>query len=147
MSPLTMSRAEREAFLADPHIAVVSIAEPDRGPLTVPVWYRYEPGGAVCFVTGTESRKAQLMRDVGRIGLCVQTEDAPYQYVSIEGPVTFGEPDPERDIREIAFRYLGKERGEMYLAATAAEPIPSVLVMLTPERWYSVDYRKMGLGS
>jgi nitroimidazol reductase NimA-like FMN-containing flavoprotein (pyridoxamine 5'-phosphate oxidase superfamily) len=144
MSSLAMSRAEREAFLAAPHVAVVSVADSGRGPLTVPVWYRYEPGGAVRFVTGTDSRKAQLMRSAGRIGFCVQTETAPYQYVSIEGPVTFGEPDPERDVRDIAIRYLGKERGEMYLAMTAADPIPSVLVILKPERWYSVDYSKLG---
>ena len=147
MSSLAMSRAEREAFLAAPHVGIVSVAEEGRGPLTVPVWYRYQPGGSVCFVTGTESRKAHLMRTAGRIGFCVQTETAPYQYVSIEGPVMFGEPDPERDIRDIAIRYLGKEGAEMYLAVASAEPIPSVLVILTPERWFSADYRKMGLGS
>jgi hypothetical protein len=44
---LAMSRAEREAFLADTHVGVVSISEDRRGPLTVPVWYRYTPGGEV----------------------------------------------------------------------------------------------------
>jgi uncharacterized protein len=144
MSSLTMSRAEREAFLAATHVGVVSLAEAGRGPLTVPVWYRYEPGGAVRFVTGARSRKAVLIRQSGRIGFCVQTETPPYRYVSIEGPVTLGEPDHERDVREMAIRYLGAQMGEMYLAMMAAEPEPSVLVILKPERWYSVDYSKLG---
>jgi nitroimidazol reductase NimA-like FMN-containing flavoprotein (pyridoxamine 5'-phosphate oxidase superfamily) len=144
MPSLAMSRTEREAFLAELHVAVISIAEAGRGPLTVPVWYRYERGGAVYFVTGARSRKAGLIRQAGRIGFCVQTETAPYQYVSLEGPVTLGEPDPERDLREVAIRYLGEQLGEAYFASLAADPEPTVLVTLTPERWYSVDYSKLG---
>jgi len=146
MQSLAMSRAEREAFLAATRVGIVSIAEAGRGPLTVPVWYRYEPGGALRFVTGGASRKAKLIRQAKRIGFCVQTETPPYQYVSVEGSVTLGEPDPERDVREMAIRYLGQQMGEMYLAMMAAEPEPggSVLVLLRPERWYSVDYSKLG---
>ena len=143
MPSLAMSRNEREAFLAATHVAAVSVADPGHGPLTVPVWYRYEPGGAVHFVTGTTSRKARLIRDAGRIGLCVQTETPPYKYVSVEGPATFGEPDRQRDLHDVAIRYLGKEMGEQYLAMLAADPEPAVLVILKPERWYSVDYSKL----
>ena len=47
----TMSRAEREEFLAGLHVGVLSVASPDgRGPLTVPVWYTYQPGGTVNLV-------------------------------------------------------------------------------------------------
>jgi len=42
---LAMSRQEREAFLAALHVGVISIERPGRGPLTVPIWYGYEPGG------------------------------------------------------------------------------------------------------
>lgn len=142
-----MTTAEREAFLAETHVAVISVADGARGPLTIPVWYAYEPGGDVRFVTGGGSRKAKLIRRAGRLGLCVQTETPPYQYVSIEGPVVVGEPiDFERDIRRMAHRYLGREMGEAYLQMTADERAQgnNVLIRLTPERWFSVDYRKMG---
>ena len=45
----------------------------------------------------------------------------------------------------MAIRYLGPEMGEMYLAMTADDRArePSVLVEMCPERWRSVDYRKM----
>ncbi len=142
---LSMTKAEREAFLADVRVAVISVAEPGRGPLTVPVWYRYQPGGDICFVTGGRSKKADLIRRAGRLSLCVQTETAPYQYVSVEGPVTIAEPDFERDIREVAHRYLGEQMGEMYLQMTAEEraEAANVLVRITPQRWLTVDYRKM----
>lgn len=143
MASLSMSRAEREAFLAATRIGVVSIAEPGRGPLTVPVWYRYTPGGTLRFVTGAHSRKAALLRHTPRISVCVQSEAPPYQYVSVEGPAALGTPDYELDVRQVALRYLGEQMGEMYLRLSAENPDPTVLVELTPERWYSVDYSKM----
>jgi len=37
---LTMTKEEREAFLADVHVAVISIAEDGHGPLVVPIGIR-----------------------------------------------------------------------------------------------------------
>jgi nitroimidazol reductase NimA-like FMN-containing flavoprotein (pyridoxamine 5'-phosphate oxidase superfamily) len=141
---LTMTRAEREAFLAETHVAIISIAEAGRGPLTVPIWYDYGPGGVVRCVTGSDSRKAALIRRAGRLSLCVQTETPPYQYVSVEGPVTIGTPEYERDIRQMAYRYLGEQLGDWYLQANAERiRADNMLVVLKPERWFSVDYGKM----
>ena len=141
---LAMTKEEREAFLADTHVAVVSIADGERGPLVVPVWYAYEPGGDLRFVTGGASRKARLIRKAGRVSLCVQTETPPYRYVSIEGPAVIGAPNHERDVRATALRYLGPQMGEVYLQATAAERAGSILVTVKPERWLTVDYGKWG---
>jgi PPOX class probable F420-dependent enzyme len=140
-----MTRTEREAFLAETRVGMLGVEEPGRGPLTVPVWYHYEPGGVVRVVTGASSLKGRLLRRAGRMSLCAQTETAPYRYVSVEGPVTLSTPDLERDVRAMAIRYLGPEMGEMDLAMTADERAeePSVLVEMRPERWRSVDYGKM----
>ncbi len=41
-----MSHEEREAFLAEPYVRIPSVtAEPERAPLTTPIWYEYRPGG------------------------------------------------------------------------------------------------------
>lgn len=145
MANYAMTRAAREAFLADTHVAVLSVDEDGRGPLLVPVWYWYRPGGDVHVVTGGATRKVQLLRLAGRASLCVQTETPPYKYVTVEGPVTIaGRPEWERDVREVALRYLGPQMGEMYLAATAAEHETAVLVRLRPERWQSVDFSTFG---
>ena len=43
MSGLQMTQAEREAFLAEPHIGVIALNEPDRGPLAAPIWHLTAP--------------------------------------------------------------------------------------------------------
>lgn len=141
---LAMSKQEREAFLAATRVGIVSIADEGRGPVTVPVWYQYEPGGTVRFVTGKSSVKARVLESAARISFCVQTETMPYSYVSVEGPATT-ETAPYEPIREMATRYLGDELGAAYLEAThpGEDASDSLLVTLTPKRWWSVDYEKM----
>ena len=119
---LAMTREEREKFLADLHVGVVSIAEEGRGPLTAPIWYDYEPGGELRIVTDRKSRKGRLLEKVQRFGLVAQTEAPPYKYVSVEGPiVSIESSDLERDLRPIARRYLGEEFGDRYVETTRAE--------------------------
>jgi nitroimidazol reductase NimA-like FMN-containing flavoprotein (pyridoxamine 5'-phosphate oxidase superfamily) len=142
---LAMTKQERETFLADLHVGIISIPEEGRGPLTVPIWYSYEPGGELRVVTARTSRKAQLLQHAGRLSVCVQTETPPYKYVSVEGPVVAIEPaDLERDRRPLAHRYLGAQRGDRYIEKTRGEPghVGNVLVRMLPERWLTVDYTK-----
>jgi PPOX class probable F420-dependent enzyme len=138
-----MTKAEREAFLADVHVGVLAIHEPGRGPLTVPIWYAYEPGGDVRIVTERGSRKGRLLAASPRVSLCAQTETAPYRYVSVEGPVVHVGPlDRSGEVGALARRYLGPELGAQYVAATAASAQEQILVRIRPERWLTVDYRK-----
>nr|BFE79553.1 hypothetical protein GCM10020093_021540 [Planobispora longispora] len=75
---LVMSVAEREAFLAGVHVGVLSVAdEAGRAPLAVPVWYLYEPGGDIAFITARDSRKLELVRKAGRVSLVAQDEGCP----------------------------------------------------------------------
>jgi nitroimidazol reductase NimA-like FMN-containing flavoprotein (pyridoxamine 5'-phosphate oxidase superfamily) len=141
---LQMTKSEREAFLAETHVAVISIPQNGLGPLTVPIWYRYEPGGDIRMITNGTSKKARLIRQAERFSLCVQTETPPYQYVSVEGPARVSaDYDYEKDIREVALRYLGEEMGELYLAGTGDDRQNAVVVALTPEHWTSEDYNKL----
>ncbi|MGD9935068.1 MAG: pyridoxamine 5'-phosphate oxidase family protein [Dehalococcoidia bacterium] len=144
MGAFTMSKSEREAFLADLHVGVLSVADGTRGPLTVPVWYIYEPGGDLWFSTGRESEKARLLRGVSRASLVAQTETAPYQYVMVEGPVSFEAVDYDRHLWPLASRYLGEKGGQDYIRSTGGpgQVNTSVLVRITPERWRTVDYGK-----
>jgi len=140
---LAMTPHEREAFLAGVHVGVLSVEEPGRGPLTVPVWYAYEPGGTVNVITDGQSRKARRLRDVGRCSLCAQSEEPPYRYVSVEGPVTVVEPTVDADERRaMAHRYLGAEIGDLYLAATEDEGTRSVVFRVSPEHWRTTDFAK-----
>ena len=136
---LTMSRAEREQFLAGLHVGVLSVASPDgRGPLAAPVWYTYQPGGTVNVSTGRSTRKARAIQAAGRFSLCAQDERPPYKYVTVEGPAVIEESNaPER--LELARRYLGTEGGDAFIAVNPGSA-DDVLIRMTPERWVSVDY-------
>jgi nitroimidazol reductase NimA-like FMN-containing flavoprotein (pyridoxamine 5'-phosphate oxidase superfamily) len=147
MSSYRMTEQERQAFLAGVHVGVLALDQPGRGPLTAPIWYGYEPGGEIWFVTERDSRKGKLLATGARVSLCAQTERAPYQYVSVEGPVTgIGQADVERDTRPLAHRYLGVERGDRYVETTggAEGHAGSIRVSVRPERWLTVDYGKVG---
>jgi nitroimidazol reductase NimA-like FMN-containing flavoprotein (pyridoxamine 5'-phosphate oxidase superfamily) len=140
---LAMTRTEREAFLADLHVGVLSVSAGDDAPLTVPIWYGYEPGGLVTVITGRDSQKAALIEQASRFSLCVQTETPPYKYVSVEGPVvTVDAPVDPDERRAMAHRYLGSEFGDAYIDATNDEARDSVTIRMRPERWLTTDYAK-----
>jgi nitroimidazol reductase NimA-like FMN-containing flavoprotein (pyridoxamine 5'-phosphate oxidase superfamily) len=140
---LAMTRQARETFLANVHVGVISIADEGRGPLTVPIWYTYEPGGELRVVTAKASRKGRLLVRAGRFSLCAQTETPPYQYVSVEGPIMATEAaDLERDLRPLARRYLGADMGDRYIEQTRDAHTENVLIRMRPERWFTVDFAK-----
>ena len=144
-----MSREEREAFLADVHVGVLSLNEAGRGPLTAPVWYSYEPGGEVQVVIERVSRKGKLLEEGQRISLCAQQEAPPYKYASVEGPVVRIESsDVERCERALAHRYLGVEAGDRYVesASDGRDDDEMLLVRMRPERWLTADYSKEDVG-
>jgi PPOX class probable F420-dependent enzyme len=139
-----MSRAEREAFLADVHIGVLTVAAGnDRDPLAVPVWYSYSPGGIVSVITGQASQKARAVAASGRASLCAQLETPPYKYVTVGGPAVIDQCD-QAELVAMARRYLGREGGDAYVAANPN--VGNVVVRITPERWLSVDYAKRAAG-
>ena len=139
MASGAMTREEREAFLADVHIGILSVDEPGRGPTALPIWYLVDDGDVIIGIDG-ESLKARLLRAAGRATLTVQTETPPYKYLSVEGPVTV-EPHRGNDL-VMATRYLGPELGNWY-ADNNPPPATSVFVRLQPEHWRTMDFNKI----
>jgi PPOX class probable F420-dependent enzyme len=144
MSALSMTQSEREEFLAGLHVGVLGIERPDGPPLTVPIWYAYEPGGELWFLTSPDSVKGRLIRQSMRFSLCAQSESLPYRYVSVEGTATISPADKELHSRPMARRYLGTKGGDQYVESGGGEADgESVRVSMVPERWFTVDYSKM----
>jgi len=141
---LSMTRSEREAFLAGVHVGVVSIEQPGKAPLTVPIWYDFDPAIGVWLITGKKSEKGRALAGAGRFALCAQNEAPPlYQYVSVEGPVISMRPARlEEDRRPMAHRYFGRELGDRYVENSDNED--NLVFTMRPERWRTVDYRKLG---
>jgi len=140
-----MTQEEREAFLAEAHVGVIGIDRRGRAPLTVPIWYVYEPGGELWIMVESDSVKQRLIDRAGRFSLCVQSETPPYKFVSVEGRVTSVRPsDKDRDERRMARRYLGEELGDVYIEVSKTDPTnrPGLIVTMRPEAWFSSDFGK-----
>ncbi len=118
---------------------MLSLPEPGRGPLTVPVWYDYEPGGDIWLITERQSRKGRLISPGVAVSLCAQTETAPYQYVSVEGVVQ-RVTEHQGEILPMAQRYLGAEMGQAYSDQSSAHD--NIVVHIAPRRWLAVDYSR-----
>ena len=141
-----MNEQERQAFLAEPHIGVLSVASGgERPPLSVPVWYHYEPGGNLTFFTGTQGRKARktaLIEAAGVVSFCVQREEFPYRYVTVEGSVIESSSSPTADqMLAIVGRYLPEEAARGFVEAELAHPGSGpVNFTIRPDRWLTFDF-------
>jgi len=138
--PKPFTEEERQQFLADKHIAVLSVAATDgRPPASVPIWYDYTPGGDILVNTGAGQRKARLIEQAGVVTLVVQREELPYQYVIVEGTVIdAANPAPLPQREAIAIRYLGDEGGRAF--AANMDGASSVLFTIRPDRWFTADF-------
>ena len=135
-----MTQQEKEEFLSDPHVGVLALNDGTHGPLTVPIWYDYQPGGELFFLTGPKSLKGKLLEVGVRVSLVAQTENPPYKYVSIEGSVVSIRTTKQDDLLKMAIRYLGSNAGKKYVESNSGDG--GVLVRVTPDRWLAVDYSK-----
>jgi nitroimidazol reductase NimA-like FMN-containing flavoprotein (pyridoxamine 5'-phosphate oxidase superfamily) len=145
--PRSLTGSEREQFLTEARVGVLSVAADADGrpPLTVPVWYDYRPGGDVVFFTGTggtRSRKARLLERVGAFSLNVQRADPPYRYVTVECTVVATDRAPAADaVAAIVRRYLPEDVAQGMAAAETADPdSPFVLYTARPDRWLTGDF-------
>lgn len=135
-----MTSDEREQYLAGLHVGVIAVERSDRAPLSVPIWYGYEPGGEVLLWTEQESIKHKLISAAGRFAITVQDEQPPYKYVTAEGDVTGVEPAEDAVVRAIAVRYFGEDAGNQFTDENLTST--SVIIRMRPQRWLSTDYSK-----
>ena len=136
----TMTSDEREKYLADVHVGVIAVERPGRAPLSVPIWYGYEPGGEVLLWTESGSLKHRLISEAGRFAITAQDEQPPYKYVTAEGDVTSISPATDAEVRQIAIRYFGEDEGNKFTDDNLTST--SVVIRMRPTRWLSTDYSK-----
>jgi uncharacterized protein len=145
--PRSLTESERQEFLAEARVAVLAISadSDDRPPLTVPVWYHYEPGGDVTFFTnsgGSRSRKARLLEQAGRFSLDVQHPEPPYRYVTVECTITGTDHRPSAAAAyAITSRYLPEDMARGMAEQETADPdTPFVLYRARPDRWVTGSF-------
>ncbi len=144
--PRSLTEQEREEFLAEPRVAVLSVAsDGDRPPHTVPSWYAYEPGGNVSFFTGTQgqrARKSRLIESAGKLSVSVQHPEWPYRYVTVEGTVVAVDSPPTAEqMLAILLRYLPEAEAQGFVEGELAEPSDTLtLYTVRPDRWLTYDF-------
>lgn len=143
--PRPLTAQEREALLAEPHVAVMSLPSDDeRPPLAFPVWYAFLGGDRITYYTHrTEprSRKLRLIREGSVLSLCVQREEPPYKYVTVEGTVVDENEAPTAEERlAIIERYLAAGEARAYLDNEIATGVAIVLFTIRVDRWAGLDF-------
>lgn len=136
---MKLSREEREAFLAEPHTGTLSVnIDGSRGPLTVPLWYNYIPGGEPSILTGEGTRKTVAIEKAGCFTLMVQRMEPTRRYVSVEGSVSRVEPATEDQLQTLVYRYLSGDAAERHLAFLRSRGV-NMFVSMKPERWIAAE--------
>ncbi|MFT5693575.1 MAG: general stress protein 26 [Oceanicoccus sp.] len=140
---MNMSKPEREAYLKDLHVGVISIEQANGAPLSAPIWYDYDPAIGLWILTEPNSKKGKALAAAQRFTLVAQDEAAPlYKYVSVSGPVVeVRVADAEKDTKPMAYRYFDRATADMYLKGSADGT--SNYYLMRPEQWLTLDYSKM----
>ncbi|GAB19551.1 hypothetical protein GOEFS_091_00430 [Gordonia effusa NBRC 100432] len=121
-------------FLADGtrtgHLAYTAS---DGRPLTVPIWFVVD-GDRLAFNTGATTAKARAMQRDPRVALCVDLQEPPYGFVTVQGAVELS--DDLSEVARIAAacggRYMGADRAEEFGARNG---VPGELVVwITPTK-------------
>lgn len=137
---MALSKEERELFLAEPHVAALSVSAGDkRGPLTVPIWYQYTPGGEPWIHTGLGSRKHRLIEAAGEFTLMVDRLEPTVRYVAVDGIVGSIEPATDDELVEMVRRYMPPDKVDGYLEFARREHGEAVRVTMRPVHWLSAD--------
>ena len=131
-----MSDDQIQAFLAatPPRPAILATTRQDGRPHVAPIWYALDDDGTIVFTTGAETVKGRTLARTGRAALCVDDDQPPFAFVTVEGAVSLS--DDLEEIRRwagvIGGRYMGDDRADEFGARNG---VPGELLLrLTPER-------------
>ncbi len=128
---------DRDAFFAEPHIAVLATIRKDGRPHVGPVWYLYEDGVFLVSVLKDSSKPRQVARDP-RVSLVIDRRERPYLAVTVEGTATVEGPMSLAQRIRLATRYLGDVEGPRY--ATERPPALTQTLRIVPERFFEFGH-------
>ena len=107
--------AWKDFVLAEPRPAVCAVVLSDGRPHATPIWIDLD-GDEIVFTTWHEGVKAHVLTREPRLSLCVQDDQPPFAFVSIQGVA-----DVIDDVEvvkvwaaRIGGRYMGADRAEEY---------------------------------
>lgn len=124
-----MTPKEREAFIHEPRVAVLSTVDAKGRAHAVPVWFLWEDG-VFEVITDRGSQKHRNAARTGRASLAIV--DGP-KYVTAEGSITVRDPISLEERLALHVHYRGEDAARQVVANNRHEHM--VILELTPERW------------
>jgi PPOX class probable F420-dependent enzyme len=134
-----MTKTDLTGLLDEPgHLVRIGTVDADGMPRVVPTWFIHDGGEILFTPRGPSAFLANLRRDP-RVGLSIDEEVLPYRKVTVQGTARIvhdlGEDDAWRDVyRQIAYRYISRERADAYVEATIDQPRALLAVALAASR-------------
>lgn len=122
--------ARMRPLLESPSPAVLATYKKDGSALVTPVWFRFHQGAFEVVIAKGDIKLAHLARD-RRCVLVVFEAVSPFRGLEVRGVPDLVDGDVTAVRAEIAGRYLGRARGELFAAARANKP--GVLLRLSAE--------------
>ena len=129
-----MTDEEYRTFMLDrARTAVLATVRADGRPHVAPIWFDLDDD-KLMFMTGENTVKARNMRRDPRVSLCVDEEEPPFHFVTIEGTseLSAGDTDLLYWATRIGGRYMGPYRADEYGRRNAVEG--ELLVRVAPHK-------------
>ena len=127
-----MTQTELEAFVAEPHVAMMVTLNEDGSPHVAPIWYEHRDGRYMVWTSHDTRRARNIARDP-RAALGMASATRPYRYVTVEGAASVRGHDVLPDAESIASRYDGPVEGPRFARSLTREG-ESVIITITPAR-------------
>jgi PPOX class probable F420-dependent enzyme len=129
-----MSDQERRDFLsAGTRTAKLAVVRKNGAPHVVPIWFVLD-GDDLIFTTGQDTVKGKAIRRDPRVALCVDDDNPPFSFVTIEGTASIS-----RDLDELlrwairlGGRYMGEDQAEQFGRRNAVPE--EMLIRVTPTK-------------
>ena len=110
------------------HLMKLATLTPEGWPYVAPVWYDYD--GEAFYVAGRRTANwVAHIRDDERVSACIDTCDAPYTRVIVEGTAEIVDGAWMGDWKHWAVRYRGEEEGTAYYEETKHMPRAYIRIM------------------
>ena len=101
-----MKQQERDGFLAERRLAILSTNGESGYPVSVPLWYGWDGKTVRMFSMGTADKIARLRRDPRASVLVANTFGEPVRWVAFDGRVTIEESTGLEAAEHLLTRYV-----------------------------------------
>jgi len=128
-----MTDAQRDAFLAEPRVAIFSSLNAEGAPVGIPIWFEWDGERARLF-TSRSSAKIRRLRSDARVCLTIaEPAGVGEAYVIIEGVAALAE-DGWALAQRLAPRYYSAEQSARALADWGRNAEQWLEIVITPTR-------------